>query len=366
MRMRGTAGRLAAAIACTAAGALVATSSAHAIVFQNNAPITIPAAGQANPYPATIAVGGGRQITDLNVILSLFSHAHPDDIQVAVKSPNGTSYLLMDGAGGGTDVVDEGLTFDDEAATQIPNTAALTTSSYKPGAHDVLQDFPAPGPLTSEYRNPGPAAGGSAQLAAFDGSNPNGVWKLFVVDTGFGDGGQILNGWAIDVTQTAADPILLGQLTALTTIPASGSDQNTVNLDGSADPFASATVQVFKTADCTGPVAATGSPQDLINGDLSTTVPDNSTTTFSVNQTNGTGTSNCSDPVTYIEVTPPPTDPTIPTDTATTTTTTNPGNPANQGNPNPPGQTKPKCKKPKKGKKGAAAAKGCKKKPKKK
>ena len=363
MRMRGTAGRLAAAVACTAAGALVATSSAHAIVFSNNAPITIPTLGQANPYPATISVGGGRQITDLNVILVSFSHVNPDDIQVAVKSPNGTSYLLMDGAGGSTDVVNEQLTFDDEAATQIPNTAALTTSSYRPGAHDFLLDFPAPGPLSSEYRNPGPSAGGSALLSAFDGTNPNGVWKLFVVDTGTGDGGQIQLGWGLDVTQTAADPVLLGQPTSLTTIPDSGSDQNTVNLDGSADPFAGGTVQVFKTGDCTGPVAVTGPPIDLINGDLSTTVPDNSTTTFSVNQTNGTGTSNCSDPVTYIEVTPPPTVPDTPTNP---TTPTNPGNPANQGNPNPPGQTKPKCKKPKKGKKGAAAAKGCKKKPKKK
>ncbi len=338
-------------IFATTAASLAAASGAHAIVLQNNAPITIPAEGQANPYPATIAVGGRSEITDLNVILSVFSHEHPDDIQVAVKSPNGTSYLLMDGAGGPTDVVDEGLTFDDEAGAQIPGNAALTTSSYRPGAHDfLLLDFPAPGPLSSAYLNPGPAAGGSDLLSAFDGSNPNGVWKLFVVDTGSGEGGQIQNGWAIDITETG--PVLLSPPTALFTIPASGSNQNTVNLDASADPFTATSASVFKTGDCTGPVAATGSPINLINGDLSTTVPDNSTTTFSANQTNANGTSNCSDPVTYTEVTPPP--------------VTNPGNPANQGNPNPPGQTKPKkCKKPKKGKKAAAAAKGCKKKKKK-
>src|SRR6185436_20182954 len=44
----------------------------------------------------------------------------------------------------------------------------------------------------------------NASLAVFNGSNPNGVWKLFVVDDNTGDVGNIAGGWTVAITTTAS------------------------------------------------------------------------------------------------------------------------------------------------------------------
>ena len=38
-------------------------------------------------------------------------------------------------------------------------------------------------------------------MSAFDGTDPNGTWNLFVVDDAAGDSGKI-SGWTLDLTTT--------------------------------------------------------------------------------------------------------------------------------------------------------------------
>ena len=51
--------------------------------------------------------------------------------------------------------------------------------------------FPAPAPAASSQTSLG---------GAFTGINPNGVWKLFVVDDTTGDVGSMAGGWSLTIT----------------------------------------------------------------------------------------------------------------------------------------------------------------------
>jgi hypothetical protein len=52
---------------------------------------------------------------------------------------------------------------------------------------------------------PAPPPGGS-RLAAFDGTNPNGQWRLFVIDDRSGDAGFIKGGWSLQLTARIKRP----------------------------------------------------------------------------------------------------------------------------------------------------------------
>jgi CSLREA domain-containing protein len=150
-------------------------------------------------------------------------------------------------------------------------------------------------------------------------------------------------------TSDCSDPFTYQRRPALPTLtstnPASGGNNNDPKIIGTATT--STTVNIYKQADCTGPVAGTGTDADLAGTGIQVSVPDNSTTSFYAQATGVGGTSDCSTALSYTEVTPPP--PTPPT-----TTTTPPTTPA-------PPATKKKCKKAKKGS-AQSAKKKCKKK----
>ena len=64
-------------------------------------------------------------------------------------------------------------------------------------------------------------------------------------------------------------------------------------------------VKVFAGADCTGPVVAKGSANDLAAG-IAVGVADNSTTVFFASSSSGSAQSGCSSSVTYVEDSTPP------------------------------------------------------------
>jgi hypothetical protein len=118
------------------------------------------------------------------------------------------------------------------------------------------------------------------------------------------------------------------------TTPSSGSNDNSPKILGTAD--STATVNLYTSPTCTGPIAGTGSGADLAGSGIAATVPDNSTTTLYARAFGipGTAPSACSTGLSYSEVTPAP----IPAPT--------------------PAPKKKKCKKAKKG--SAQLAKKCK------
>jgi hypothetical protein len=87
------------------------------------------------------------------------------------------------------------LTFDDAASGSLPSTAPLASGTFQPT--NLSADEPGD---TEDL--PGLAAllpYGTA-LSIFNGTNPNGIWSLFVRDDAERDIGSIAGGWSLDIT----------------------------------------------------------------------------------------------------------------------------------------------------------------------
>jgi subtilisin-like proprotein convertase family protein len=205
---------LAAGLAAVAALGLAA-SAASAATFSNDADITIndgsescpsggatTAPGTATPYPSTIAVTTfpeGSSITDVNVTVSGLSHGWPDDIGLLLVSPAGQSVILMTDSGGGFSDSGINLTFDDAASDPVPdNTALVSESTYRPSRGTSIAEGDCDAPASFPGAPMGPYG---TSLSVFNGTNPNGDWKLYVIDDARLFTGSI-SGWSLDISTT--------------------------------------------------------------------------------------------------------------------------------------------------------------------
>jgi len=154
-------------------------SSSNRIVFG-----TLPGG-----YPSTIAVGGlAGSITKVTVIFSnLTFDILPDAFDALLVGPAGQKVMIMSDAGGSDNFTNVTLTFDD-FGTLLPDSTAILAGTYHPTDHQPGETMPAPSPA-------GPY---STNLSSFNGSNPNGVWSLYLLsDTPTIDGS--LQGWGVQI-----------------------------------------------------------------------------------------------------------------------------------------------------------------------
>ncbi len=188
-------------------------------VFTNPAPITIvdatgtgdnPIPSSANPYPSTINVSGLTGTIpatpgSIKVTLNGFSHTFPDDIDILLVGPTGAAFRFFSGVTqnfaanpNGNPASNITFTVSDDGATQLPNNSPLTAGTLRPAAYYNPAGFPAPGPGTN-FSSAAPD--GSATFASvFGGTNPNGNWRLFIIDFVPGDRGSISGGWTLEIT----------------------------------------------------------------------------------------------------------------------------------------------------------------------
>jgi subtilisin-like proprotein convertase family protein len=109
-------------------------SPAFAVVFTNPASITVNDAttiGTGNPYPSNIAVSGlTGTVTNVTVTLNNLTSTFPDDTDVLLVAPNGNNLILMSDTGGSDDITNTTITFDDAAATTLPDATKLLTGVF--------------------------------------------------------------------------------------------------------------------------------------------------------------------------------------------------------------------------------------------
>ncbi len=211
----------------------LAPAQAATATFTNAASIAIPTGpGTANPYPSPIAVSGlSGTITKVTVTLSGMNHTFPDDLDVLLVGPGGQSSVLMSDVGGGNDIVNGTITFDDAAGSFIADGGPLASGTYRPTEIGPGDPYPAPAPA-------GPHG---AALALFIGTTPNGTWSLYVVDDLAGDGGSIGGGWSLTITTSASAPVVPGA----TPVVAPPWDPG----DGRLNPEAAAPLAIYCDAD---------------------------------------------------------------------------------------------------------------------
>jgi subtilisin-like proprotein convertase family protein len=168
--------------------------------FANSGLISIPTSGsngRSTPYPSTITVSAlGGLVSKVTVTITNLNHTWPDDISILLVGPAGQTTMLMSDAGGNngvTPISNTTVTFDDSAATQLPQSTQITSGTYRPGDYDS----------TETLDTPAPAGPYGTVLSVFNGTNPNGTWSLYV-DDDFPpqDGGSIANGWKITIVST--------------------------------------------------------------------------------------------------------------------------------------------------------------------
>jgi subtilisin-like proprotein convertase family protein len=171
--------------------ATVQAASALTLTFSNPSAITINSVGPATPYPATINLSGlSGPITDLNVVLNGLSHTFISDVGALLVGPAGQSVVLFDALGGTTSVTNVNLTLDDQASASLPCSSAVTSGTFKPTNCVVGDVFPPPAP----------ASGYGSFLSSFNGTNPNGTWRLFINDFVAPNGGSLAGGFGLQVT----------------------------------------------------------------------------------------------------------------------------------------------------------------------
>jgi hypothetical protein len=225
-----------------AAFALVVLSApASAATYSNPASIAIPGGagtlGNANPYPSKVTVSGAvGTVRKTTVTLKGFAHQCSIDNDILLVGPHGQSSILMSDAGDCDNEVPlrpgVDLTFDDSAARSMPCLDKNSTPSrlpagtyaptdYSPPANHVQsacdpfsdndhhEPPPAgqPGPLATVFPTLlKPVGGFGRQLAAFNNSDPNGTWSLYVVDQYSQSTGRIAGGWTLNLT-TSTSPV---------------------------------------------------------------------------------------------------------------------------------------------------------------
>lgn len=161
----------------------------------------------ASPYPSQIVVSGLQDVEDVNATVTL-RHRAGGDVAILLVGPTGASTILASDSGydypvgcctGDPSAI---LTFDDAATESLPAVAPLTTGTYKP-THRVLTNhnsctFP------GSFPSPAPAAGYGTTLSVFDGTDPNGTWKLYAMDdTRWIHADGSISSWSLDITAAA-------------------------------------------------------------------------------------------------------------------------------------------------------------------
>jgi len=171
--------------------------------FSNSGAITIPYIGPGSPYPSSIQVSGltcgltNLLVSKVTATLNGFTHSWPHDVEAVLVSPAGEELVLMEHTGTFYSVTNLVLTFDDTdaAAQSLPLNSTLVSGTFLPTEYTPFDVLPGLAARPAAHTN----------LAVFNGSNPNGIWSLYVYDDTQGNDGVITSGWSLCLT--AVSPV---------------------------------------------------------------------------------------------------------------------------------------------------------------
>jgi hypothetical protein len=164
----------------------------------SSAPVQVNGAPTALVYPTFVQVSGmPGNITDLKVHLKGLIGIQ-DNFEILLESPDGTRCILYSDA---SELITFAL-FDISLGMGAKTVWPYWNSEniYLPPNRDVGTPdiWPAPGPGQVDQPQP--------TLAVFEGKNPNGLWKLYLLDNTAPYGISIANGFDLEITASGNAP----------------------------------------------------------------------------------------------------------------------------------------------------------------
>ena len=160
--------------------------------------------GIAGPEPLTLSVFGVEgEIATIGAKLVGLSHDSISDLDIVLESPSGTYVKLMSDTFSGNIVQIGGVNLEfADGGTFQPNSPPLLQANvlapwdHQPNADQLLDGTEVPA--------------GAVNLSAFAGEDPNGIWRLHIVDDNpravspfpEGYGGSLSGGWELLITSS--------------------------------------------------------------------------------------------------------------------------------------------------------------------
>ncbi|MBE9220907.1 beta strand repeat-containing protein, partial [Dolichospermum flos-aquae] len=168
-------------------------------IFSNTNSISIPEGGVSAPYPSIINVSGtSGSLTKLTVTLTNLNHTWTNDLDVLLVSPTGAKSILMSDVGSDTGLTDVTLTFDATATSSLSDFDAISSGTYRPTNFDFDFDFDGFDD-PDFFDSPAPEGPYNVDFSVFNGTNPNGEWRLYIVDDVDFDSGNVAGGWSLSI-----------------------------------------------------------------------------------------------------------------------------------------------------------------------
>lgn len=168
-----------------------------------NGVISIPQVGIATPNPACYKVTGfSGTVTSVQLVLDKLSHASFSDIEAVLVGPQGQACVILRGAG----------KFHDGGGHLVGPTVTNLQMAFADGSPSLAVDVPvvsgtwAPTdtqPLAFPANPAAPQQVLGHALSVFNGTDPNGIWHLYVYDTAAPDIGSI-GSWFMVINGVAA------------------------------------------------------------------------------------------------------------------------------------------------------------------
>ncbi len=160
-----------------------------ATTYPNAAVIQTNDGAIGSPYPSQINVSGlTGNVTKVTIGLTGLNHTYPDDVDILLVGPGGQNVVILSDVGGNIPASNVNLTLDDDAIAPLLDNGPLVSGRFKPTNVDTSDVFPSPAPTPST----------ATAVSAFNGTNPNGTWSLYVLDDTNLDGGT-LTGWSLSI-----------------------------------------------------------------------------------------------------------------------------------------------------------------------
>jgi subtilisin-like proprotein convertase family protein len=178
---------------CNPSPSPVTKSDTNAILITDG-----PNSAKANPLKALVKDMPGT-VSRVTVTLRGLRHEWPNDLDILLVGPQGQNALIWSDAGGFSAVNDLTITLDSDqdnvVGAALPELVAPSAGgSYASADYDGID--------TDSFPAGTPQVLGGSQLSVFNGTNPNGEWRLYIVDDFGKITGSISQGWSLSITTT--------------------------------------------------------------------------------------------------------------------------------------------------------------------